>query len=165
MGLRRRGLAKFLFMIPAVWFGAVIILSLHTTSTPALTPNEHTPVTVKAQSTSDPSLVDRLLNVLPFKHSNVDNDHPVEERGKAIEQARLMKAKVQVPAPEDSDQQKNPKKGAPGELGIAVRIDKDKLSADEREKYDQGWKNNAFNQYASDMISLRRSLADVRDPE
>ena len=50
-------------------------------------------------------------------------------------------------------------------MGTPVRIRKDKLSPVERQKYDDGWKNNAFNQYASDMISLRRSLADVRDPE
>ena len=44
-------------------------------------------------------------------------------------------------------------------------IDKEKLSPEERKKYDEGWTNNAFNQYASDMISLHRSLADIRDPE
>lgn len=54
---------------------------------------------------------------------------------------------------------------APGEGGKAVIIDKEKLSPEERKKYDDGWQNNAFNQYASDMISLHRSLDDVRDPE
>ena len=38
------------------------------------------------------------------------------------------------------------------------------LSPEERIKYDDGWKNNAFNQYVSDMISVHRSLADYRDP-
>lgn len=52
-----------------------------------------------------------------------------------------------------------------GELGKPVIIDKEKLSPEERKKYDEGWTNNAFNQYASDMISLHRSLADIRDPE
>jgi len=42
-------------------------------------------------------------------------------------------------------------------------IDKDKLSAENRTKYDTGWQNNAFNQFASDMISLHRSLPDIRD--
>lgn len=52
-----------------------------------------------------------------------------------------------------------------GEGGKAVVIDKDKLSAEERKKFDDGWQKNAFNQYASDMISLHRTLPDVRDPE
>jgi len=50
-----------------------------------------------------------------------------------------------------------------GEDGEAVVIDKDKLSSDNRSKFDTGWQNNAFNQFASDMISLHRSLPDIRD--
>ena len=49
-------------------------------------------------------------------------------------------------------------------MGKPVNIEKDKLSPEGRKKYDKGWKDNAFNQYASDMISLHRSLPDVRDP-
>lgn len=52
-----------------------------------------------------------------------------------------------------------------GEQGSGVNIDKDKLSPEERKKYDDGWQNNAFNQYVSDQISLHRSLKDVRDEE
>ena len=52
---------------------------------------------------------------------------------------------------------------SPGELGRAVLIDKDKLSPEERRKYDEGWENNQFNQYVSDMISLHRTLPDIRD--
>lgn len=52
-----------------------------------------------------------------------------------------------------------------GESGKAVVIDKDKLAPDERKKFDDGWQKNAYNQYASDMISLHRSLPDVRDTE
>ena len=52
-----------------------------------------------------------------------------------------------------------------GEKGEGVQIDKEKLSAAERQKFDDGWQNNAFNQYVSDQISLHRSLKDVRDEE
>jgi polypeptide N-acetylgalactosaminyltransferase len=46
-----------------------------------------------------------------------------------------------------------------------VIVDDRNLTAEERAKYDAGWQNNAFNEYASDIISLHRSLADVRDQE
>ena len=46
-----------------------------------------------------------------------------------------------------------------------MNIEKEKLSPEERKKFDEGWKNNAYNEYGSDMISLHRSLPDVRDKE
>ena len=52
-----------------------------------------------------------------------------------------------------------------GENGEGVTIEKEKLSPVERKKFDDGFQNNAFNQYASDMISLHRSLPDIRDEE
>lgn len=52
-----------------------------------------------------------------------------------------------------------------GEGGKAVTIDKKKLSKEERVKFDSDWQKNAFNDYASKMISLHRSLPDVRDTE
>ncbi|CAH1787972.1 unnamed protein product [Owenia fusiformis] len=53
----------------------------------------------------------------------------------------------------------------PGAMGKAVFIKKENLSPSERKIYDAGFQNNAFNQYASDMISLHRSLPDMRDEE
>jgi len=50
-----------------------------------------------------------------------------------------------------------------GENGVAVNIVKEKLSPDNRTIFDTGWQKNAFNQFASDMISLHRSLPDIRD--
>ncbi|CAF0988044.1 unnamed protein product [Rotaria sp. Silwood1] len=161
MGLRRRGLLKYLFIIPTLWFIVIILFSLRTDS---ISQSKNDMQINVVDKTASPSLVDRIIGALPFKY-NVDQDHPPEERAKAIEQAHQMNAQVQVVAPEMKNEHNNPKLGGPGEMGNAVRIDKDKLSKEEKQKYDDGWKNNAFNQYVSDMISLRRNLADIRDPE
>ncbi|VDL97080.1 unnamed protein product [Schistocephalus solidus] len=61
--------------------------------------------------------------------------------------------------------QSGPSATGPGEHGNAVKIDKDTLSPEERAKYETGEKNNAFNEYASNMISVRRHLPDIRDPK
>ena len=50
----------------------------------------------------------------------------------------------------------------PGENGKPVELPKD-LTPEQKKLVDKGWKDNAFNQYVSDMISLHRSLPDVRD--
>ena len=161
MVVRRRGYLKYILFVPALWFGAIILFTLRTDS---LSQSRNDIQINIVDKTASPSFVDRIIGVLPFKH-HPDSDHPVEERIKAEEQAKKMNAQVQVVAPVMKNDPNDPKTGGPGEMGNAVRIDKDKLSKDERKKFDDGWKNNAFNQYVSDMISLRRNLPDIRDPE
>eukprot|EP00093_Oithona_nana_P000044 00044.XXX_1633_337_1 [CDS] Oithona nana genome sequencing. len=58
-----------------------------------------------------------------------------------------------VPPPRDPN--------APGEMGKPVKLDNPEPET--KKLIDDGWKNNAFNQYASDIISLHRSLPDPRD--
>lgn len=162
MAPRRRGCLKYLVLIPIIWFLTILTFSFRTDSPLDSRSSKDIPINVVQQMGSFPSFVERIKKALSFQQLHVDHDHPVEERIKARRQAKEMNAQVQVVAPE-VDHHRN--LSWPGEMGNAVRIKKEKLSVEERKKYDDGWKDNAFNQYASDMISLRRSLADVRDPE
>lgn len=50
----------------------------------------------------------------------------------------------------------------PGELGKPVILKN--LTKEQQDLVKVGWENNAFNQYISDIISVNRSLPDVRDP-
>ncbi|XP_066253787.1 putative polypeptide N-acetylgalactosaminyltransferase 9 [Euwallacea similis] len=55
-----------------------------------------------------------------------------------------------------------PPQDVPGEMGKPVVLPKN-LTGSVKNMVDEGWMNNAFNQYASDMISVHRSLPDARD--
>lgn len=50
---------------------------------------------------------------------------------------------------------------SPGELGKPVNLPTN-LTADVKKMVDDGWLKNAFNQYVSDLISVRRTLPDPR---
>ncbi|KAL5006994.1 hypothetical protein ScPMuIL_015800 [Solemya velum] len=52
-----------------------------------------------------------------------------------------------------------------GEKGQPVIFDPNYLNPEERQKYLNQWNSNNFNGYLSDMISLHRTLPDVRDEE
>ncbi|KAL7738343.1 hypothetical protein ACLKA6_006665 [Drosophila palustris] len=51
---------------------------------------------------------------------------------------------------------------SPGELGRPVILPKT-MTPEMKKAVDDGWTNNAFNQYVSDLISVHRSLPDPRD--
>lgn len=51
---------------------------------------------------------------------------------------------------------------APGEMGRPVVLPAN-MTAELKKTVDDGWLKNAFNQYASDLISVHRELPDPRD--
>ncbi|XP_058465953.1 putative polypeptide N-acetylgalactosaminyltransferase 9 isoform X1 [Malaya genurostris] len=51
---------------------------------------------------------------------------------------------------------------SPGAMGKPMILPKD-MSPEMKKAVDDGWTKNAFNQYAADLISIRRSLPDPRD--
>lgn len=55
-----------------------------------------------------------------------------------------------------------PKEQDPGEMGRPVVLPTN-ISAEVKKLVDDGWMNNAFNQYVSDLISVHRTLPDPRD--
>ena len=71
--------------------------------------------------------------------------------------------RVMEKAPEEHPVEANYNPNAPGEMGRPF-ITPENLSQAEQKLVSEGWEKNAFNQYASDRISVRRRLPDLRDP-
>ncbi|XP_060521266.1 putative polypeptide N-acetylgalactosaminyltransferase 9 isoform X2 [Cylas formicarius] len=80
--------------------------------------------------------------------------------------ARIMPFQTALPeVPQKKDEENlvlAPPQELPGEMGKAVQLPTN-LTGDVKKMVDDGWMKNAFNQYASDMISVHRSLPDPRD--
>lgn len=71
-----------------------------------------------------------------------------------------------VPDHHDVDDDDQPGRVGPGEMGVAVNISKASLGPEEeKEKYQELFDRNSFNQYASDLISVKRRLPDMRSKE
>lgn len=54
---------------------------------------------------------------------------------------------------------------APGANGSGIAIEEKNLSPAEKQAYQDGFKRNSFNEFASTKMSLRRTLPDMRDPQ
>ena len=118
-----------------------------------------------SQSDSYPS--DGILNRLRVKHDpdpdpvisvrGQDNALPREERQEKVEK---KKKDVSEDATEDEEEYDAPAPPppvdpkAPGEMGKPYKVDKP--SGEVKKAIDKGWKDNAYNQYVSDLISLHR---------
>jgi hypothetical protein len=164
---RKNTLIKLLVGVPVVWVLALLLIGLSDHPDSSLTKGERERIKqLEAQNSeliaraAKKHEVERKLALEKAAQHESDDDHPIEEQEKAKQQQN----DPHHPAPLVAPKQASNYEGA-GELGKPVNIDKDKLSPEERKKFDIGWKDHAFNTYVSDMISIHRTLADVRDPE
>jgi len=76
------------------------------------------------------------------------------EKQREAQEANDAQDAAVIPAPSEPN--------GPGELGRPVVLKN--LTKEQQQLVNVGWENNAFNQYVSDIISINRSLPDVRDP-
>ncbi|CAB3401455.1 unnamed protein product [Caenorhabditis bovis] len=159
--MKKKAVLKLLLLVPVVWFCSLIYFAATNNDksydpvanhpknplvnndlpTPKLIQGFGKPIAPAAsddQSSLSNHVEDDGANNLPKPKFIVDPNDPIYRRG-------------------------DPKQA--GENGKAVVIDKSKLSPEEKKKFDKGMTNNAFNQYASDMISIHRSLPSNIDEE
>jgi fumarate reductase subunit C len=149
--LNRRSIFRLTCCLPTIWFIlAVIFLQFETSARDSL---DDTPIVSNDKPTKkyvefniNPiKLVKRIINL----QTNNEQIHVVQDD------------RDQVIAP-IIDDDKIDLNGL-GEMGKPVEINKTSLVPSELEKYEDGFEKNAFNAYASDLISKHRSLPDVRD--
>ncbi|KAK4473577.1 hypothetical protein MN116_002933 [Schistosoma mekongi] len=95
-----------------------------------------------------------------------DGDLTVIREGKTVESTSLSELSAIATLglfPSSPPQQSDEYSEGPGEGGKAYTIRRENVIPAEQAVFDKGWKENAFNQYASDHISVRRYLPDYRE--
>ncbi|KAK0418974.1 hypothetical protein QR680_013884 [Steinernema hermaphroditum] len=174
MGLiaRRRSLVvKVILLVPVVWLGALLLFAATGSN------NGDKSAASNGDEVGNPHrrhVVNELQGFGPpmkMENNKVEEDNEAQPDVEEQPKSGGSDEKPNIPLPNkgvfDSSLPiyKKGDESQAGELGKAVKVDKAKLSAEERRKYDLGFKNNAFNQYASDMISIHRTLPTSVDQE
>ncbi|KAM7301107.1 putative polypeptide N-acetylgalactosaminyltransferase 9 [Ixodes scapularis] len=167
---RRRGLVlKLLLAVPVTW---LLVTLLFTYTDVRLRPGADQPG-FQQQEQQHPQQAHKdgdHLDSNAIKDSK-PADRRVDEQLPPL--ARKRAERERPPSKEDDKEAKGPAMQAvlvpprnpdgPGELGRPVVLSG--LTEEQEKRVKKGWDQNAFNQYISDMISLHRSLPDVRDSE
>ncbi|XP_066583041.1 putative polypeptide N-acetylgalactosaminyltransferase 9 isoform X2 [Prorops nasuta] len=144
---RRRSLwLKVAILVTAIW--ATVCFLLYTEDRAAQAVQGLAPSGVAA-----PQVANGFVPpALPLRRETSGNGH---SRPK-LNQAGPEQGGGVLAAPREQDPQ------APGEMGRPVNLPSN-ITAEIKKLVDDGWLNNAFNQYASDLISVHRTLPDPRD--
>uniref|UniRef100_A0A0N5AYK8 Polypeptide N-acetylgalactosaminyltransferase n=1 Tax=Syphacia muris TaxID=451379 RepID=A0A0N5AYK8_9BILA len=152
---RRRTLfLKFLVIVPTVWLCALFFFSIA---------GNNNKVSVGNEQSLNPK------HILPVENKVIEGfGPPMKMADEAVVEendGNVLEKSKSFPIDKNSPIYKRGDPNQAGEMGRPVKIEKEKLSPEERKKYDIGFTNNAFNQYASDMISIYRSLPTNIDEE
>lgn len=144
---RRNLLIKVLLLVPTLWILVTYLFATNEPSSDKLI--DKSPVVSKHKA-------ERSLQQQQPVHQNahIEQLEGSQPRSKEQEYQANQEEAVLLP-PRERD--------GPGELGKPVKLSN--LTAEQQKLVKLGWKNNAFNQYISDMISVHRSLPDPRDKE
>ncbi|KAK8396085.1 hypothetical protein O3P69_005295 [Scylla paramamosain] len=168
MLVRRRGvLLKLVVALPALWLlGSLVTLSEKTEKEGDM----ELPAAMRARD----SLQQQQQPPPPPPPVQLKDDEERKAEGQVRQRelpVDVAKPKVELRTKTQEPHEIHPEGGVllppqepngPGEMGKPVVLPKD-VEAQVKKKVDEGWKNNAFNQYVSDMISVHRSLPDPRD--
>ncbi|RCN39609.1 glycosyltransferase, group 2 family protein [Ancylostoma caninum] len=160
---KRSLLFKLLVLVPAVWICTVIYFAVNDRRSSAILDNQaefakrHPRVPVVEGFGPPMNMADKNEPQNPKNDEKKGGDEQGDELPNLRKPIFVVNASDPIYKSGDPNQE--------GEKGKAVNIDKNKLTPEQKKLYDLGFQNNAFNQYASDLISIHRTLPDVIDKE
>ncbi|XP_063624582.1 putative polypeptide N-acetylgalactosaminyltransferase 9 isoform X2 [Cydia splendana] len=147
---RRTWILKAVLVLTALWFMVALLTTNGSRNSLVAPPIEYEDAEAKPYKMAKPTSVKK-------KSDNYGNN--LSDAKKRINWMARIASKNEeglgVLAAPGSD-------NAPGELGKPVVLPKN-VSEETKAAVAEGWKKNAFNQYVSDLISIRRKLPDPRD--
>ncbi|XP_064089608.1 putative polypeptide N-acetylgalactosaminyltransferase 9 isoform X5 [Macrobrachium nipponense] len=168
MLVRRRGvLLKLVVALPAFW----LVLSLLTLTTEKGDKNDliDLPPNVRVRDDSFDKAIPVVKEdpVMPIREEAQPVVRPQVKEEVVRPEPKVEPKVVTTEGPHEIHHQDRvllppQEPNGPGEMGKPVVLPKD-LDPETKKLVDEGWKNNAFNQYVSDMISVHRTLPDPRD--
>lgn len=168
--LKPKLILKLLVLFPAAWIVFVLLVELQDKGQvpkendarkvfklPDIESND----IVKPVATVNPAPEHLIHDAIKPGVKSLDSEieilrHQQAQKRQAYGGVREVDSKAVLLPPKDVD--------GPGEMGKAFVLPANQ-TGDLKKLVDDGWQKNAFNQYASDMISIHRSLPDMRDDE
>ncbi|XP_053610097.1 putative polypeptide N-acetylgalactosaminyltransferase 9 isoform X3 [Plodia interpunctella] len=160
--LRRRTLIlKAVLVLTALWFMIALLTTNGGTRNNLVAPPEYDDADARPLKLAKPTSVKRKSE----SYGNIlsDDNYPSLIRNSPETNKLKINWMVRISGDEGLGVLAAPgSDNAPGELGKPVVLPKN-LSVEAKEAVAVGWKKNAFNQYVSDLISIRRKLPDPRD--
>ena len=163
---------KIVVLLSLAWISLILLIGYHNTAPSSPHIVEESEDNNAVQRNNNPHPPERLVHHPQPDEAVINNKNPNdgdEEIDAVIENEinkninNLEADKRVIEKPPEKPQQTTYDPNAPGEMGRPFKTPKN-LTATEKKLVSDGWQNNAFNQYASDRISVRRRLPDPRDP-
>ena len=110
----------------------------------------------------DRSIAEKKLKIKEDKVGDKKNvKKPETEREEDDSEKAVKKNVDKVEEKKEAEEQKFAilpphEASGPGENGKPYKVDKEKAEPEIKERIERGWKNNAYNEYVSDLISVHR---------